>query len=182
MSAKTGSSRASAGPARHASSRFREPNLEMLRDLHSIRNDQAAPPFAPARSARTSRQRSKRRRKSGTRRRWLETPYKRERAGYAGQMSRATISHTKNHLSAMLLRVQKGETIVILDRERPVARLVPIDAESSVAEDGLRRLEAEGLVRRATSPQATFTLPTPVNLVGGGDILEALLADRDASR
>ncbi len=97
-------------------------------------------------------------------------------------MNTATISHTKNHLSAMLLRVQNGETIVILDRERPVARLVPMDAEGSVPNDGLRRLETQGLVRRATSPLATFTLPTPVSPIGDGDILEALLADRDASR
>lgn len=97
-------------------------------------------------------------------------------------MGTATISHTKNHLSAMLLRVQKGETIVILDRERPVARLVPIDAEGNVAEAGLRRLEAEGLVRPASSPQATFTLPPPVSPIGDGDILEALLSDCDASR
>ena len=97
-------------------------------------------------------------------------------------MNTATISHTKNHLSAMLLRVQKGETIVILDRERPVARLVPMDVEGSVPDDGLRRLEAEGLVLRATSPQAAFTLPTPVSPIGDGDILKALLADRDAGR
>lgn len=82
----------------------------------------------------------------------------------------------------MLLRVQNGETILILDRERPVARLVPVDQEVDISEDGLRRLEAAGLLRRATAPQAAFTLPPPVCPIGDGDVLEALLADREASR
>lgn len=38
----------------------------------------------------------------------------------------STISETKNNLSALLDRVRAGETITILDRDRPVARLVPI--------------------------------------------------------
>ena len=40
-------------------------------------------------------------------------------------MKTATITQTKNGLSALLDRVQHGETIVITDRSRPVARLEP---------------------------------------------------------
>ena len=36
-------------------------------------------------------------------------------------MKTATISETKNRLSALLDRVRHGETILITDRERPVA-------------------------------------------------------------
>jgi len=41
------------------------------------------------------------------------------------KMKRATLTETKNNLSALVDQVQHGETIVILDRGRPVARLEP---------------------------------------------------------
>ena len=41
-------------------------------------------------------------------------------------MKTATITQTKNGLSALLDRVRHGETIVITDRSRPVARLEPV--------------------------------------------------------
>ena len=39
-------------------------------------------------------------------------------------MKKATITEAKNQLSALIDRVRHGETIVITDRGRPVARLV----------------------------------------------------------
>jgi antitoxin (DNA-binding transcriptional repressor) of toxin-antitoxin stability system len=38
-------------------------------------------------------------------------------------MITATISDTKNRLSELLARVQAGETLIILDRKTPVARV-----------------------------------------------------------
>lgn len=38
-------------------------------------------------------------------------------------MITSTISDTKNHLSELLVRVQSGETLIILDRKKPVARV-----------------------------------------------------------
>jgi hypothetical protein len=38
-------------------------------------------------------------------------------------MIRSTISDTKNRLSELLVRVQSGETLIILDRKTPVARV-----------------------------------------------------------
>lgn len=40
------------------------------------------------------------------------------------------ISVLKNQLSAILRRVQKGEEVVILDRDQPIARLVRISSTS----------------------------------------------------
>lgn len=97
-------------------------------------------------------------------------------------MSTATISHTKNHLSALLVRVQQGESILILDRDRPVARLVPVEESTDASDDHLQRLEVQGLIRRPERSVSTWTLPTPVMPVGSGDVLAALLADRDEGR
>ena len=41
-------------------------------------------------------------------------------------MIRASVSYAKNHLSALLNRVKDGETILITDRDRPVAKLMPV--------------------------------------------------------
>jgi prevent-host-death family protein len=48
-------------------------------------------------------------------------------------MKKATITEVKNQLSALIDRVRHGETIVITDRGRPVARLV--SALTGAAED-----------------------------------------------
>ena len=78
---------------------------------------------------------------------------------------RATISEVRNGLSAFLRRVKRGESVIIVDRATPVARLVPIEA-TVVRDDGaayalgerddrilegeakLARLEAAGVVSR----------------------------------
>ena len=41
-------------------------------------------------------------------------------------MKQARIAELKNNLSRYVARVRAGETITVLDRNTPVARLVPI--------------------------------------------------------
>ena len=43
-------------------------------------------------------------------------------------MKRVAISHLKSHLSEHIRAAEHGEVIEIMDRARPVARVVPIDA------------------------------------------------------
>lgn len=64
-------------------------------------------------------------------------------------MEKATISQLKNRLSAYLAKVRAGATILILDRDQPVARLERVGAEGPGG-DQVARLERAGLVRRAT--------------------------------
>ena len=61
------------------------------------------------------------------------------------------IRELKNRLSAYLDLVKEGEEVVVTDRGRPIARLVPIDGST----DRLAQLVAAGLVRpplRARTP------------------------------
>lgn len=51
-------------------------------------------------------------------------------------MIRANISETKNRLSELLARVRRGETLVIMDRKRPVAKVEALDAPAF--HEGLR--------------------------------------------
>ncbi|HEY3671618.1 MAG TPA: type II toxin-antitoxin system prevent-host-death family antitoxin [Acidimicrobiia bacterium] len=67
------------------------------------------------------------------------------------------IRELKNHLSRYLDRVRDGEEVVVTDRGRAIARVVPLGDERV-----LDRLVAEGLVtparrekRRAAKPLAT---------------------------
>jgi prevent-host-death family protein len=68
-------------------------------------------------------------------------------------MKRARIAELKNNLSRYLDHVRGGGTVVVLDRNLPVARIVPIRQSSDdVGNDDARlaRLERRGLIRRGT--------------------------------
>ncbi|HJU22730.1 MAG TPA: type II toxin-antitoxin system prevent-host-death family antitoxin [Casimicrobiaceae bacterium] len=96
-------------------------------------------------------------------------------------MKRVTISQAKNHLSELLASVKRGESVLILERDRPIARLVPIDASEQSDDERLADLERRGIIRRATKPPRK-TLPPPIDWPAGVSLLEALLADREEAR
>lgn len=96
-------------------------------------------------------------------------------------MKRATISETRNHLSALLEHVRRGEEVLILDRTVPVARIVPVakvgarDQESRLAE-----LERRGIVRRPKHrPDARLLDRLGPAPKARADILAVLLAERE---
>jgi len=70
---------------------------------------------------------------------------------YNGVVKHARISQLRDHLSRYLDRVRAGGEVIVLDRERPIARIVPI-AEGAAAPAGdaerLASLERRGLLRR----------------------------------
>ena len=96
-------------------------------------------------------------------------------------MKRATISQAKNHLSQLLASVKRGETVLILERDRPIARIVPIEASQQSDDERLADLERRGIIRRAAKPPRK-TLPPPLDWPEGASLLEALLADREEAR
>jgi antitoxin (DNA-binding transcriptional repressor) of toxin-antitoxin stability system len=95
-------------------------------------------------------------------------------------MEKATISELKSRLSAYLKKVRAGHTVLIFDRDQPIARLERVVAETG-GEDRLTRLERAGLVRRATRPLAIKTLrgaaPKP-----RASVVEALVEEREEAR
>jgi prevent-host-death family protein len=100
-------------------------------------------------------------------------------------MKTATITQTKNGLSALLDRVRHGETIVITDRNRPVARLEPVaTAESNVSDEGrLARLERTGLMRRGRGgPDEQILKTDPPRPRRGANVLAALIDERRGGR
>ena len=92
------------------------------------------------------------------------------------------ISIAKNNLSALVREVQQGETIVITDRGRPVARLEPVgDIDQSDAR--LLALVDDGLVSlpRKQADATVLDLPMP-SVVAGPSAVDYLLEEREGGR
>jgi prevent-host-death family protein len=91
-------------------------------------------------------------------------------------MERIPVRELNQNTSAVLARVQRGETIEVTANGRPVARIVPI--EGGLA--GLERRVAEGL---ATPPTTSGPVPMPPTL---GDpelnVADELATGRDEER
>lgn len=87
------------------------------------------------------------------------------------------VAQLKARLSEYLARVRAGEEVVVTDRGRPVAKLVP----AAGADERLLELERQGLVRIGTGklPDDFWDAPLP-DL--GGSALEALLEERREGR
>jgi len=64
-------------------------------------------------------------------------------------MKRARIAELKNNLSRYLDHVRAGGSVIVVDREQPVAQIVPLRSpRGRPVDDPLTRLERRGLVRR----------------------------------
>jgi prevent-host-death family protein len=88
----------------------------------------------------------------------------RSELSYSGLMKKASITETKNNLSALIDGLKGGSPVLIVDRGRPVARLEPIDEREEGGQDGrLARLVRDGVLRprRRDPPAALFSAAPP---------------------
>ena len=83
-------------------------------------------------------------------------------------MAEAGIRELRDHLSRYLERVQAGEEIVVTDRGRAIARVLPIEGERTID-----RLIREGRITPAK--QRKRSLPTPLKTSGA---VSDLIADQ----
>ena len=68
-------------------------------------------------------------------------------------MQKAKIAELKNNLSRYLEHVREGGTVLVFDRDRPIARIIPLQRGGrSTDEDEARlaELERRGVLRRGT--------------------------------
>ena len=86
----------------------------------------------------------------------------------------ANIATLKASLSELLAGVRAGEEVVVTDRGRPVARIVPYVSGGAELDDLVRT----GHVRRSRGglPPEFWTCPTPTD--SQGRLLQALLEER----
>ncbi len=92
-------------------------------------------------------------------------------------MKTASISEAKNRLSAYIDMVRRGETVLITDRSRPVAWLVPPGpGTKQQAEGRLAELERLGVIRRGSG--LLKKLPKPVKLLRSVDAVRIVSEQR----
>ncbi len=99
-------------------------------------------------------------------------------------MKRASTTEAKNRLSALLDKVRHGESVLITDRNRAVARLEPVSDDDHLDPTGrLAHLERIGIVRRGSGKPSKLILEkSPPKAEKGASVLRALLAERDEAR
>ena len=98
-------------------------------------------------------------------------------------MKTVKIAELKNRLSYYLRRVQRGESILVCDRDRVIARIERAGGDAPRADGDaawLDRLERRGIIRRATErPTRTWLARRPRVRA---DVVAALLRERDEGR
>ena len=94
-------------------------------------------------------------------------------------MKKAKIGELKNGLSKYLSHVRAGGTVVVFDRDRPIAHIVPVPTAGRRARDTdrLNRLERKGLIRRGRGSMAEWLRKHPP-VRGTTGVLKALLDER----
>lgn len=91
----------------------------------------------------------------------------------------AAVARLKAALSEYLARVKAGEEVIVTERGRPIARIVPLSHD---AEAGLAELARAGLIRIGSGrlPRGFWRLPRPATPRGAG--VKALLNERRDAR
>jgi len=96
-------------------------------------------------------------------------------------MHRASLADATTTLNSLLDRVRRGETILILDGQAPVARLGPVGPGDASVDGGdwMATLVRDGVLAPARKPLSAGEIPRPVRATGGVSVVAALLADRE---
>ena len=96
-------------------------------------------------------------------------------------MATVTITQAKTHLSSLIKKVRHGESILILDRNIPVARLEPLDGTEPGQDPRITKLIREGVIKPAKKklPKDFWTRPRPKLK---GSVVETLLKMREEER
>lgn len=95
-------------------------------------------------------------------------------------MKMVGIAELKNRLSYYLRRVQRGEAILVCDRDRVIARIERVGTDAPLAggdAEWLDRLERRGIICRGAGKLSREWLERRASL--GADVVAALLRERD---
>jgi prevent-host-death family protein len=99
-------------------------------------------------------------------------------------MKRAKIAELRNGLSRYLDHVRAGGSVIVYDRDTPIAEIVPIaktKRKKENDEDRLARLERKGLIIRGKGSSAEWLKHwKPVKVPGAGSLVDAILEERES--
>ena len=97
-------------------------------------------------------------------------------------MKVAAVAELKASLSRYLARVKTGEEVVVTERGKPIAKIIPIPDAETDEERRLQRLEAQGIIRRGTGklPKDFWDLPRAKD--PDGELRKLLIEERRTGR
>jgi len=96
-------------------------------------------------------------------------------------MKKARIAELKNRLSHYLRYVRRGESVLVYDRDRAIARIDPVtDPQALEGADWTAELERSGVLRSPAAALPKDWLARRVSVKA--DVIGALLEERDAGR
>lgn len=93
-------------------------------------------------------------------------------------MQTVNIAELKNNLRAYLDYVRAGGELVVKDRRRPIAKLVPLSLDENIEAEELE-MAAAGLVRLPEAPLPADFWKMPAPRVSDADAIAAVRAERD---
>jgi prevent-host-death family protein len=96
-------------------------------------------------------------------------------------MEKVTISQLKNGLSAYLKKVRAGQTVLILDRNEPIAVLERVDNRSLADDERLARLEQAGLIKRSKTSDPVGALRGYKPIKSKASVIDAVIEERRES-
>lgn len=97
-------------------------------------------------------------------------------------MKATAIAELKASLSRYLARVKVGEEVLVTERGRPIAKIVPVPKPEGEEEERLQQMEVQGLIRVGSGrlPKGFWESPRPEDPSAG--VRRALIEERDESR
>lgn len=100
--------------------------------------------------------------------------------GHNGHVNKATISQLKNHLSGYLEKVKAGQPLLVMDRDRPIARIERVEVGGE-SDDRVARLERAGMILRGRGALDPTELAGKGRRKGAG-LVEAVIEERRGGR
>ena len=97
-------------------------------------------------------------------------------------MKVAAVAELKASLSRYLAVVKVGEEVLVTERGRPIAKIVPLAVPQDQEQKRLRQMEVQGLLRVGSGrlPRGFWDAPRPKDPTG--EVLKALLEERREGR
>ena len=99
-------------------------------------------------------------------------------------MKNARISELRDGLSEYLARVRKGETVIVYDRDTPIARIEPIAAAANEpgVPDWVIEAEKRGIISPPKVQGGAPLTVNPIKVEPRFSLLEAVLEERRSGR
>ena len=97
-------------------------------------------------------------------------------------MTSAAVAKLKASLSEYLARVKAGEEVVVTERGKPIARIVPFGRDQADVPPHLLEKARAGLIRLGSGklPKGFWKLPRPADPTGAA--VKAVLEERESGR